>query len=521
MTSSEKQLAEALDTWVDGNRALVTERPGEIVVGGLSHQDALAALAGFDAIGWRYSIEDGSPSIVTKSQVHPEFEPYRITATKPIAPDGHDFVLTNTGLTDWLSRQPAQPVLEVSRLKAGFETLSVRFEPRDDRDQTAFVPESLGCDPRTVVRETGATRVVPGDLSHWILRTGSEADLADPAAATWANIAAVRLARSLCNEMEGTETLVLKGTPVSRYTAMAGMATRLAADGFRAIQQCAQWVFTSPKEMDSRHILLTAELSRSTLGSDDAAELFRRAGLAALEGAKIAYELSLQKISADTLKALSDLRKAVSDETAKLGDNTRQLATAVSSALFGGIALIVTRLTLAPTSLPVAAAVLLIGIVLSVYVGTTIWSGHQFVAIQRDLRNQWRNRLYRFLPEDEYTRMVVAPAKRAEDTFSWASRISGILAFVLLASVICVSGPQLRQAFRDWRASGAAQPADASKNSKSATPSTAQAPSAAVGGTPKPSATSSATTVSQPSLSASPPASTQSSTAPNGSAPTK
>jgi hypothetical protein len=298
------------------------------------------------------------------------------------------------------------------------------------------------------------------------------------------------------------------------------MATKLGADGFKAIQQCAQWVFTSPKDMESRHILLTAELSRSAPGSDGAAELFRRAGLAALEGAKIAYELSLHKISADTLKALSDLRKAVSDETAKLGDSTRQLATAVSSALFGGIALIVARLTLAPDSLPVAVAVLLIGIVLSVYVGATIWSGHQFVAIQRDLRSQWRNRLYRFLPEDEYKKMVVDPAKRAEDTFGWASRISGVLAFVLLVSVICVSGPQLRHAFEDWRAR-APQPAGTSKNSKPATPPKAQVPSAAVGGTPNPSTTSSTTMSSHPSLSASPPASTQSSTSPNGSTPTK
>jgi len=181
--------------------------------------------------------------------------------------------------------------------------------------------------------------------------------------------------------------------------------------------------------------------------------LYRNSGQPALEGAKIAFEMGLHKISADTLKALADLRKAVSDEAAKLGDTTRQLAGAVSGAMFGGIALIVARLTMATSNLTVAAAVLLIGIVLAIYVCGTIWTGNQFVNIQRDLRDQWRNRLYRFLPEDEYQRMVIGPAQRAESAFSTASWISGILAIGLLIAVMVISGPELWQGIKDWRAS--------------------------------------------------------------------
>ncbi|MFA1676276.1 hypothetical protein ACDY97_26920 [Rhizobium mongolense] len=453
MISSEKGLAELLDDWVREERALITERREEIVLGQLSHKDALAIVAGFEAIGWNYTIEDGTPSEVTKSQVVTDYAPYRVTASKPAVSPDRDFVLTNAGLRDWLGRRPTHSVVEVVRLDVGFETLSVKFTARGH--PSSFTPEPLPSDPRTVVRETGAVRVVPGDLSSWILRNDAVIDISDPATAVWADEAVAKLAVSLCSEVEGQDTLVFKGPPVIRYRTTAGMASKLGADGFTALQQCARWVFYLPKEMETRHILLTAELSRSAPGSDEAVALFRNSGLAALEGAKIAFELGLNKISSDSLKALADLRKAVSDEAAKLGDSTRQLASAVTGALFGGIGLVVARLTMTGSSTAVAAAVLLIGIVLTLYVGVTIASGTQFVTIQRELRDQWRNRLYRFLPESEYQKMVVDPAEKAEGAFRLASWISGILATVLLIAVTCVSAPELWKGYAIWRASAA------------------------------------------------------------------
>jgi len=470
MTSPERKLAEALDAWALESRALITEHTSQVVVGKLSASDALELVRGLEALSWKHSIEDGSQALVTKDELDSEYQPFRITAEKPAVAEGHDHILTNAGLKDWLRRPPAHPVVELSRLDAGFETLSVSFMPREH--EGGFEPEVLSSDPRTVVKESGQVRVVPADVSHWILRPTSNVDLTDATTKVWAEAAALNLTTSLANEVEGTKTLLYKGPPIVRYETAVDMSASMGRNGFNALQACARWVFSAPKEMETRHILLTAELSRVAPGSNDLSALFRNSGQAALEGAKIAFEMGLHKISADTLKALADLRKAVSDEAAKLGDTTRQLAAAVSGAMFGGIALIVARLTMAPNNQTVAAAVFLIGIVLAIYVFGTICTGKQFVNIQRDLRNQWRDRLYRFLPEDEYQRMVIGPAQRAETAFCTASWISGILAVGLLVAVTVVSGPALLQGVKDWRVlhSVATQPPTETPSPSSAQP---------------------------------------------------
>lgn len=448
MTSPTRRLAESLDDWSLQGRALITETPTDVVVGGLSVDDARALVEQLKALAWPHSIEDGTGAPVGHDDIEPDLDPYRVKATKPPVIAGHETVLTNAGLIDWLSRHPAQPVLEVCRLDHAFDTLAVRFAPWGDTQE--FVPETLNVDPRSMVKEIGALRKVPGDLSTAMLRPGQQIDLANSSTIAWANYAAYSLAISLCNEFEQPNTLMYKGPPIARYNASDRVGSAIGHKGFEALQDCARWVFSLAREAETRHILLTAELSRFRPTSDEASDLLSLAASPALEGAKIAHELGLNKISSESLKALSDLRKAVSDEAAKLSDSTRQLAGAVTGALYGGIGLIAARLTMAESNAIVAGAVLLIGAVLFTYVAVTVASGQQFVALQRDLREQWRDRLYRFLPEPEYKKLVTQPAEKAEAAFQKSARISLWLAAALLTAVVTVSVPELWTAYKNW-----------------------------------------------------------------------
>jgi hypothetical protein len=106
--------------------------------------------------------------------------------------------------------------------------------------------------------------------------------------------------------------------------------------------------------------------------------------------------------------------------------------------------------TAAADSKPVSIAVFIIGMVLFLYVVATIASGRQFVRIQRDLRDQWRDRLYRFIPAPEYEKMVTGPAKRAEDAFHLAAFISAVLALALLVAVIVVSQALLAEVWKTF-----------------------------------------------------------------------
>lgn len=72
------------------------------------------------------------------------------------------------------------------------------------------------------------------------------------------------------------------------------------------------------------------------------------------------------------------------------------------------------------------------------------------MSIQRDLRQQWRDRLYRFIPEKEYENLVTTPADRAEAAFKLASWISGVLAAVMMIAVLCVTVPELWASAKAW-----------------------------------------------------------------------
>ena len=133
-------------------------------------------------------------------------------------------------------------------------------------------------------------------------------------------------------------------------------------------------------------------------------------------------------MSRDTLKALADLRKAISDETAKLAESTRSVAGSVAASLFAGLGLLITRST---TNIPGWMLVSL-SVVLAVYVCAVVWSGKKFIRVQANIRNQWRTRLYTFLPTKEYSAMVEEPAKEAESAFNVAAVCGLTLSAVLV-----------------------------------------------------------------------------------------
>lgn len=108
-----------------------------------------------------------------------------------------------------------------------------------------------------------------------------------------------------------------------------------------------------------------------------------------------------------------DLRKAVTEETSKATDTTRQAIASISTALTVGLSLIAAPLTLRINPY-------LISLVMEVAFGYTtlkVMSGRKFINIQRQLRQDWQSKAYRFLSEFEYRKMVGDPIEQAESFF--------------------------------------------------------------------------------------------------------
>lgn len=144
--------------------------------------------------------------------------------------------------------------------------------------------------------------------------------------------------------------------------------------------------------------------------------------------------MSISDLGKDTLKALSDLKKSVTEDTSKVADATRQTVAAVATALAVGLGLLAARVTTSTAPWLILAVML----VVLLYVGTIVYSGYTYIVLQRQLRVDWQPRLYRFLSDEDFKRMVTAPSFAAEQTFFRIAKI-GVATVSLLTVSFAIS----------------------------------------------------------------------------------
>jgi len=424
MVPSQSRLAEVLNALVAQGRVAVSETRTRIAVNQLVGPEADRVASLLDNAGWSdLEIADEGGSI-EREQVADSGSGIRITATPPEIPAGIDAVVTSAGFASLLERPAAASVVWVEGLQWVIDTCAVRYCPWDSTGD--FTPLDASPNPAKVVRLLGRD-VSVNDLGRWLLREPA-LSVAGAAAFPWRVRAASWLLRALAQEIEPDGKLLFRGPPSARF--FVTDREEMAPSYFAAVQSVTGWVYESDRELENRHGLLAAEIARTSIrdgGEQDLACILSPA----LEGARIAYNFGITQQSRDTLRSLGDLRKTVSDDAAKLSDTTRTLAVAVIGAVFGNISLIVARVTLPEKSTFVGQAALLLGVIITIYVLATVGIGCHYISVQRGLRREWKSRLYRFLSDDDYSRLVDKPVRRAEVAF-WISSIVGIVLAVLL-----------------------------------------------------------------------------------------
>lgn len=426
--------AEAIDALVAAGRAFATESEGSLTVSGLDTQDAAALRAQAAALGWPHELFDREQQPWSPGQApEPDFAPFRLAVRKPAAPADRLRLLTDAAFADWLERGHPARHWEVARLQG---TIVTQARVHTPWDVAATPPETPATrSPRALVREYGARRSVPEDVRPWLASPLSPGLFATPTVQVWARAAAAALALALADEIDAHDgSLRFRGPPRLRLAAPPrdwDVAGTLGHAGFHALQEAMRWVFGSEREAEMRHILLATELARSGTDSDDTPGFLQAHLAGALEGAQIAYQVTLADASRDTLRLLADLRKTVTEETGRLSDLSRQLMASVASALALGVGLVAARVMASASPLLVAAVMA----VALAYVLVVIVSGFHFIALQRQLRVEWQPRLYRFLSQQEYARMVSGPVARAERAFLWTSLLGG--GAVLALAVAC------------------------------------------------------------------------------------
>lgn len=431
MVHLRSELASRVDALALAGRATVSETRTHLALYRLGGADALAIVELLDAAGFGLDRLNDEGSDLRVADLDADAVGIELLASKPAVPQNVYPVLTRVGLSKVLSRAPVEAIIWVHGLDRVVATMEVTWRPWED--DTGFLADPVA-DPSRVVRVLGAGEAVE-PIGRWLLRD-PDTDVSGPLLSTWRSHAAESLSRALAQEIEPDGRLLFRGPPTTRFASEG--AALVEMQPFAALQRAAGWVYENSRELENRHTLLAAEISRTAMRDADIpalVALMRRA----LEGARIAYGFGVSLQSRDALKTLSDLRKAVTDETSRLSDSTRAMVAAVTTSAVGNVGLIIARVTLGEDAKFVAPAAFAIGIALAIYVGVVVWSAWHFLNIQSDLRRDWRDRLYRFLADDEYQRMVVDPVASAERGFKRAAVASGLITLLLLIAVVLVA----------------------------------------------------------------------------------
>jgi heme/copper-type cytochrome/quinol oxidase subunit 4 len=426
---SQIPLAEAIDRLVDSHQALVTESEDAVVVSALSAEGVSELNALCESLGWPQELFDKVGERWDSSESpDPDFAPFRLVIQKPAAAVDTLQLLSNHAFAQWLESGHAAPCWRIARLGGCLVTGVRVIQSWEGTGEAVTLAATKS--PRALVKEFGNARCVPEDVRHWLASALEAEHFANQATQVWVRAASAALVSCLPDEIgEDNEALKFRGPPRLTLQRLDGQSETLDCATFNTLLKAVSWVFENEREAEVRHILLAAELARSGSPIESTAAFLRQHLEHAWESAQIAYQMALSDTGRDTLKVLSDLRKAVTEETAKLSEMSRQLTGSVAAAVITGIALIAVRIA---ASAP-AALIVVVMLVVALYVAMVISSGIQFMRLQRQLRADWQHRLYRFLPEAEYTRMVVIPTSKAERSFTCTAWLGGAAVAVLTA----------------------------------------------------------------------------------------
>ncbi|KPY95157.1 Uncharacterized protein ALO43_01501 [Pseudomonas tremae] len=437
MALSHLRLASLLNGLARNRQALISEGPTSIVVSDLLAGPTLEVVQAASEAGWMFTTVDSQGSRYDIDEVGADFEPFRITLEKHL-PSEHSaaddlFIATEVGFRSFLRRGYSAPRWHLLGLTTAFSTRARVYCGWGESSALAQSPATKA--PRLLVKEAATVRTVPEDVRHWLYAEGHILEPGDPFHMIWAAHALNYLSRCFANEIDTAGTLLtFKGPPKLNLTIsqVADDVGELSLSEFEVVQDAAGWVFDNSREAEVKHILLSAEIARSGRADGDAGDYFKENLAAALDCAKIAYQMAVSEITKDTLKSLGDLRKAVTEETSKATDATRQATAAIATALTVGLGLIAARLT-------VQINPYLIAVVMSVAFGYTlmsVWSGRKFIQIQQTLRQEWQPKLYRYLSVDEFNKMVRDPISEVETLFSrvsgWGLATLGIIATAIV-----------------------------------------------------------------------------------------
>ena len=282
--------------------------------------------------------------------------------------------------------------------------------------------------PRRLVRDQ-SYQLAPIDIRPWYLMIPG--DESSGVFVSWKETAVKNLIFCLPTEIRASDTgrqVVLKGA----RSAFADVdLSKPQSQLFDVATDAIRWVYDQPRDTETKFHLLNNHLAlywpekaKWPMGLEGVLDH-------ALASAREAFAFHLQDDSKEAIKSLGDLRKALLEEVARSQIATRDLLSALwRDAAIAGAAFALRSAT--TNSSAVIAASLGAATLLFASLLTTVLSNWRFDVLAKQVRVQWRQRLYAFMSDNQWIELVTRPISRAR----WVYRASVVPVVAVYAVLI-------------------------------------------------------------------------------------
>jgi hypothetical protein len=281
------------------------------------------------------------------------------------------------------------------------------------------IPNSELESPRKLVRDRTHGHA-PSEIGPWLLarkplRSSSVFE-------EWRQQAIQQLSFCLPFEIK-TENeqldVVLKGPRSTLISVIFDLAAH-EDDVFEALNDAALWAYSGRRDAESKFTFLNYHLSLDWREGETWPLGAQSILPGSLASARDAFAFHLQDESRDALRSLADLRRALQDEVGKVQQASRDLISALwrDFAIAGGV--IALRYVPGMTSIPpdwLRVITLTSAFLLLVSLAVSLWSNARYHRLARKSRDDWRSRLYAFVDEAEWARLVNQPIKSGLRTY--------------------------------------------------------------------------------------------------------
>jgi hypothetical protein len=231
---------------------------------------------------------------------------------------------------------------------------------------------------------------------------------------------------------EKTIRVVVRGHIV-RETTWSRSPT-LDAASLDTVIDAVRWIVAPAVQAEVRHNLVVSELARLWGNPSDLHSAIKLAIKPAYETARTAYQLHMTSLTAESLRALADLRRALIDESDRVQQSIGQLtATMWRDCLLAGGAVLTHMYYLSYAQSKGGKWFVWGALVFLLVSGILMFYGQcRSLAGSRKSFSAWKLRVYSFVTDDDYKALAHEPIEQVRSTYK---KVSVGIAAVYLAMI--------------------------------------------------------------------------------------